>query len=314
MLTVFIKVAVIFSMVGLGFIANKADILPDESNPYLVNLLLVVTSPCLILDMLVSRTLTPDLINDTIIIFVGTFGFYGFACLAAWLLMKPLCYEPKRDRGVLMGTVSGINQGFMGFPITLSIFGEDAFFLLVIANIVGIVYLYLIYILQLRSGSDEPGRKRSLLKSMINMCTIASIIGLILFLFQIKLPEPVMDFLGTIGDATIPLSMIVVGVQLGRADFREMLKNYKLIICCLANVALIPGVFFLIVNPLPLSDLVKTVLVFQAAMPAPVAQVAIASWEKKNATLAAEGVALTTLFSMATLPLFAILLMHVYTI
>ena len=43
MTIVFIKVAVIFSMVGVGYIANRTKILPDESNRYLVNLLMDIT-------------------------------------------------------------------------------------------------------------------------------------------------------------------------------------------------------------------------------------------------------------------------------
>ena len=106
--------------------------------------------------------------------------------------------------------------------------------------------------------------------------------------------------------------MIVVGVQLGSSHLSKIIRNYKLLIASLCNVTLIPFLTFLCVNWLPLTNPAKLILVFAAAFPAAVVTVAVASKEHKNAGLMAEGVALTTLFSMATLPVASIILMSIY--
>lgn len=73
-----------------------------------------------------------------------------------------------------------------------------------------------------------------------------------------------------------------------------------------------PFLTFLAVNWLPLTNPGKLILVFAAAFPCAVVTVAVATKEGRNADLMAEGVALTTLLSMITLPITAILLMHLY--
>ena len=106
--------------------------------------------------------------------------------------------------------------------------------------------------------------------------------------------------------------MIVVGVQLAENDLGRMVKNVRLIITSLANVLLMPALTFLLVNWLPLAAESKLVLVFAAAFPCAVVSVAVASKEGRNAGLMAEGVAMTTLFSMVTLPFIAVFLMTQY--
>ena len=107
-------------------------------------------------------------------------------------------------------------------------------------------------------------------------------------------------------------AMILVGMQLGNSKLKKILKNYKLLISSLINVTVIPFLTFLAVNWLPLTNPAKVILIFAAAFPCAVITVAIASKENKNAGLMAEGVALSTLFSMATLPITSIILMSLY--
>ena len=47
MLVVIEKVLVIFLMILVGFVANKARVLPDSASGPLSNLMLYVTAPCM---------------------------------------------------------------------------------------------------------------------------------------------------------------------------------------------------------------------------------------------------------------------------
>ena len=46
----------------------------------------------------------------------------------------------------------------------------------------------------------------------------------------LHLPEYIMDIVGPLGDVTIPLSMILVGVQLGGTDFKRLMSDKDLLI------------------------------------------------------------------------------------
>lgn len=311
MLTVFLKIAAIFAMTAIGFAAAKTGILPAESKKYLSNLLLFITSPCMIIGSMTSQTLDKHTFELMIQIVAGSFIFFFAAMGIAFLIVK-LMRPDKEDAGVLMVIITAVNTGFMGFPVTKAIFGNTYFFLMVIQNIVLNIYLYSMMVYQMNYGFRKKEGIKGMLMPMLNMCTYALIAGLVLMLLKVQLPDILADFINTIGDATIPVSMIVVGVQLSESSIRKMLTNRRLIIASLCNMILMPVLTFLAVNWLPLASESKLILIFAAAFPCAVVSTAIALKENRNAALMAEGVAMTTLISMSTLPVAAILLTQLY--
>ena len=311
MLTVFFKIAAIFAMTAIGFIASKTGVLPAESKKYLSNLLLFITSPCMIIGSMTSQTLDAHTFELMIQIVAGSFIFFLAAMGISFLIVKLMRCD-RDDAGVLMVIITAVNTGFMGFPVTKAIFGNTYFFLMVIQNIVLNIYLYSMMVYQMNYGFRKKEGIKGMLMPMLIMCTYALIIGLVLMLLKVQLPDILADFINTIGDATIPVSMIVVGVQLSESSIRKMLTNKRLITASLCNVILIPVLTFLAVNWLPLAPESKLILIFAAAFPCAVVSTAIALKENRNAALMAEGVAMTTLLSMGTLPVAAILLMQLY--
>jgi len=312
MLSVFLKVASIFCMVAIGFAASRKDVLPMEANKHLVNLILTITNPCLIISSMSAQTLTPDTVRQAVEILIGSAVFFIAAAAVSFVIVKLLRYSPAQDQGVLMVIITAVNTGFMGFPVTKSIFGNHFFFLMVIQNIVLNFYLYSESIIQMNYGQKKKGSLKAAFRSLLNNNTYALFVGLVILITKFQMPDIASEFFTTIGDATIPVSMIVVGIQLADSNLRKMLQNTKLIIVCLCNVLLMPALTFLAVNWLPLMNESKLILVFASAFPCAVISTAMASKEGKNASLMAEGVAMTTLFSMATLPFIAMFLMAQY--
>lgn len=311
MLTVFLKIAAIFAMTAIGFTASKTGVLPAESKKYLSNLLLFITSPCMIIGSMTSQTLDAHTFELMIQIVAGSFIFFLAAMAVSFLIVKLMRCD-REDAGVLMVIITAVNTGFMGFPVTKAIFGNTYFFLMVIQNIVLNIYIYSMMVYQMNYGFRKKEGIKGMLMPMLNMCTYALIIGLVLMLLKVQLPDILADFINTIGDATIPVSMIVVGVQLSESSIGKMLTNKRLITASLCNVILIPALTFLAVNWLPLAPESKLILIFAAAFPCAVVSTAIALKENRSAALMAEGVAMTTLLSMGTLPVIAIILTHLY--
>lgn len=309
MLLILSKIAVVFSMAGIGFGANKLKVLPTESNKYLISLLLNIATPCLLITSIAGKTLTDETLTVTLTTMVGAFLFFLLAMIVSYGMVR-LLHVPKVDRGVYTGIITMVNNGFMGFPITQASFGEDALYLMVLCNIVLCIWTYTVGFFQINIGSGEfdvQTLKRNV-KSMVNPCAVASVIGIFLLFTQIRLPEFVFSLLESVGQISIPLSMIVVGVQLGQSNLKQVILNQKLVIASVLKLIVIPILTFFAVYWLPIADIVKLVLTFSACFPAAVNMVAVAALENRNATLASEGVALTTVLSMVTLPVAILLL------
>ena len=314
MFVILSKIAIIFAMVGVGFIANKARALPDESNGYLISLLMNITAPCMLLTSITGKQLTPDTLSSTLEVLAGTIIFFLVGMAVSYGIVKVLRIS-SADQGVYMSILTTVNTGFMGFPITKAAFGNEALYFMVVSNIVLNIYLYSLGILQINMGEKRQfkGLKKAL-KPMLNMCSLAAVLGIIMLFSGFKIPSFFNELLTGIGDITTPLSMIVVGVQLGSSNILKIIKNPKLIVISLINLILWPALTFLAVNWLPIHEMTKLILVYGAAFPTAVIVVALAAKERKNSQLAAEGVAMTTLFSMATLPFITMLLSTYYGI
>lgn len=312
MLTVFAKVVVVFSIVGIGYFCNKKGILPSEVETPLVNLLVLITCPCMILSSLSSRTLEPGTLPKTLLVMGVSVAYFIVAPLIALFLTRFLKHTPREDLGIMMVIMTAINSGFMGFPLTKSIFGDDIFFLIVIQNIVLNIYFYSLAIIQINYGHSQSSNIGAALKSIINPNIIAAVAGLLILFTQIKLPGPVLEFLQMVGDVTTPLSMLVVGMRLAKSKLGDMLKNRDLIFSSLINTIAMPVIIFLIINWLPLPQDVKLVTVWATCFPTAVMMVSLSAKEGRNATLAAEGIALTTAISLISLPVMATLLSSYY--
>lgn len=313
MTSVLLNVLTIFSMVLIGYIACKKDVLPFAANDYFVKMLLSICIPCMIISSMSTKELDPNTFDQVVQMTVGSALYFVLGAVISYFIVRLFRCRPKEDQGVLMVILTSINSGFMGFPVTQAIFGDECLFMMVLNNSVMTFYLYSILLMQLHAGETQsrPSLKE-IVKPMRNACMYASIAGFIILFAQIHVPQTIINLTDLIGSATTPISMFVVGIQLSQSDFRSVIKNKTLLMVSLASVIGMPFLTLLAVHWLPLDAAVKASLVFAVAFPTAVISVALAAKEKKNASLMAEGVALTTLFSMVTLPAWAMILLHLY--
>ena len=312
---IFGKVLSIFLIIGVGFLANKAGVLPDSSNKFLVDLLIMITSPCMILTSIASKELTDDTLGISLQIFLAAIIYFVVLSLLGYLLYgKILKFKPKEDIMIYTMILASMNCGFMGFPITLSLFGNDILYLMVLVNVIHTLYLYPFGTIQLNIGSSKGNsfNLKETLRAAANPCAIAAVIGIILLFTGIKLPEILFSSMEMIGDSTVPLSMLLVGVQLGNSNFSRIFRNRKLVATCLMKMFLVPVLVFLAVNWLPLASDLKVTLIFASCFASGVGIVPVISMENRNSLLAAEGVALTTLFSMVIIPAASMFLISWY--
>lgn len=309
MLLIISKVAVVFAMVGIGLGANKLNILPSESNKYLIALLLNIASPCLLITSIAGKELTDETSGITLMTLAGSLITYFVMLLLAYGMTR-LLRAPKMDRGVYVSIITTLNNGFMGFPIAQASFGDDALYLMVLCNVVMCVMIYTVGFVQVHIGGDgfDPAALKRNAKSMINPNSVSAFIGMFLLFAEIKLPDFLFSLMEQVGDISIPLSMIVVGVQLGESQLGKVITNRKLVAAAAFKQFVIPVISFLVFAWLPLPDMVRLVLILSTCFPMAVNMVAVTSLENRNATLASEGVAITTVLSMITLPVAIVVL------
>ena len=312
------KIVSIFLIMAVGFVANRTGVLPREGNKFLTNLLIKVIAPCMIFSSITSKELTDDTFAATLYTLLGAALFSVCAAVLGWVLCKYLLrVSPLEDVGVYAFVFASLNSGFMGFPITLALFGQDILYFMVVHNITLTLYLYTLGPIILSMSSQGSQKKsafdlRSLLASLLNINTIVAFVSIILLFAGLHLPALLFESIETIGNATVPISMLLVGVQLGESNPLKIIKNGKLVAISVLKMFLLPVLTFLAVNWLPILPEVKLCMTFAAVFPGAVAAVPVVAIEGKNSLTCAEMVAFTTFLSVATVPLFAAFLMHWY--
>ena len=303
----------VFIMMGVGFLANKIGVLPEKANDYLSPLLIKITAPCMVFTTIASKEIEEGMWGLVVSGLALGLGYFAIFAFLAWVLCVKIMKIPPEDNcGVYMMLFTSINNGFIGLPITLAIIGEDMMFCMVFFQISLLIYLYGPGPIQIRYGDKINGLGAGLSKAILNPATVAAIIGLALMFTETRLPEFIFKPIDAIGDATTPISMLIIGIQLGSSNFRKIFANKRLTIESLVKMIIAPVITFLLVNWLPVMTELKVIMVFGAAFPSAVATTPLAAMEGKDPQLAAEGIALTTLMSLVTIPLAASFLTAFY--
>ena len=315
MLLIFSKVLVVFIYIGVGLIANRLKVLPEESVKHFISLVMGITVPCLVISSITGQDLNGDMYRNTILtLLLTTLVLIVTAFATTFVSDRIFPWKDQQDRNVLASAMTGCNAGFMGLPIASAVFGELVFYYLVIQNIANNLYLFVMSLAQLHHRESEKSSKSlsEKLKPLVNPTSVATIVSLIMLFAGIHLPEYAMDIVTTLGDITIPLSMILVGVQLGGADFKKLIADKALLITSVMKLIAVPALALLILTPMPVDPVVKLTVLLGMCFPSAVIGVAVAAQENKNYQLMAEAVAITTLLSVITLPVWIIIISYLY--
>ena len=262
-----------------------------------------------------GQDLNGDMYRNTILtLLLTTLVLIVTAFATTFVSDRIFPWKDQQDRNVLASAMTGCNAGFMGLPIASAVFGELVFYYLVIQNIANNLYLFVMSLAQLHHRESEKSSKSlsEKLKPLVNPTSVATIVSLIMLFAGIHLPEYAMDIVTTLGDITIPLSMILVGVQLGGADFKKLIADKALLITSVMKLIAVPALALLILTPMPVDPVVKLTVLLGMCFPSAVIGVAVAAQENKNYQLMAEAVAVSTLLSVITLPIWIMIISYLY--
>jgi len=307
MLSVFLNIMSVFAITSLGFTAVKFKWLPIESSQYFSKLMIDICSPCLIIYAMSQQELSPSTVSIVKQAMLLMLVVLVISTVLAIIIVK-FMKVPKLNRGIYRDLLILTNNGFMGYPLALAVFGEKGMFLMIIANAVFTLFMYSAGVYIMIYDHHKKMNFLYILRSIISPPVIASIAGLFIFYCGISFPAPLENFLDSVGGMTIPLSMLVIGIQLSQSSIRQVMGNRTMSVTIFMRLVALPLLFFLILFKVPIDPMVLCIIVFAMAMPSAAVNVMLADLHGADAKLAAEGVFLTTLFSLITIPVAGMLL------
>ena len=197
------------------------------------------------------------------------------------------------------------NATFLGYPIVVNTFGPSG----VIAYC-GFIIAFNVALFSYGIWLFEHKITLKLLRSIVtNPNILAVVLGMILFLASVQLPSFIMDAVGFVGSATTPLSIICIGFMLSHADFRAIFKKWRIAVTALIQLLVGPVVTFLVLFFLKFPTEVIQVCTLIQALPTATSLGLFATKYGGNNIESSELVAVSTIFSVVTMPLMVLFLL-----
>lgn len=285
------------ALILLGLVLTKLHLLDEKGSAVLSTLVVHVFNPALIISSVCEGGLQTQ--GDTVIeaIICGVFLYALLILIAIVVYMKSKAL--KEEVSICKMIVIFSNTAFVGYPILRALYGDFAVF---VFSLMHLPFNILIFTYG-RSLLQKGNHQKMTVKDIFSIGTVSSIVALILYFGNISVPVRVADFFGILGDACVPLSMIVIGVSLAHASWKNVLKSKNINMVVFLRLIVLPILIAWITLPLPISTFNRELLVISGALPAGSMIVVLAKEYKANDGLASAGVFLTTLLSVVTIPL-----------
>lgn len=298
-------------LIAIGFVANKTKIVPSNATETLNAFVLNIAIPCLILHTLQRNELSNGAYNDVVWAFISAIVVSIIISIFALLVMLPVKSVREEDKGVYRIQIAYTNVGFMGYPIIRVILGNYCMFLAIISNIVIMSLFYTIGVILLVYRKGEKFFSVHFFSQLITIPFMASLLGLIVFLTGFRFPFIIDTCLGYMAETLSPVSMFVIGIGLSKSNVRSLLTRINVVLCFI-SLLIVPTLTLGIELALGVSTQLLVTIVFVMAMPSAAVIPILCQKFKRNERIGAEGVALTTFFSLGTLPLWAFLLTRLF--
>lgn len=203
--------------------------------------------------------------------------------------------------------MSVMNNIFIGLPVLQEVYGASGALYCTLSCIPFNLILYTYGVIRLKKGKEQ-GKIRLRLKDMTLAPLIASLAALLIFITDISLPRLVTEFISTGAAATMPVSMIVIGATLGRVSLFDAFREKSAWLLSLVRLVICPLLIWLVIGFVTSDAVLLGSCVILSACPSAVIVTALALQYGYDAAFSSKGVLVTTVLSMATLPLFAYLL------
>ncbi|KNF09695.1 auxin efflux carrier family protein [Gottschalkia purinilytica] len=302
---------ILFILVIVGYIIKKINILTDDLIKGFSEFILKLTLPLLIM-VSMDREFSKDRLIFTGLIFGISVVIYFMKTFISTLFVKMFSIK-EPQKGVYKMLIIFSNLGFMGIPVINAMYGEEGVFYAAILNIVFNIFLWTMGVEIITSYSNkEKCTENGIKKLLLNPGIGGVMVGLILFLTPLKLPQMLYDPMYMIGNTTTPLAMIVVGGLLGGTKIDSMFKNYKLIIASITRTVIIPLILLGVFMIFKLPKMIAGVIIVSDSMPSAANVAIFARRYESDYDLASQGVFISTLINMATIPLILYLFSKIY--
>ncbi|KMV76939.1 hypothetical protein HMPREF0979_02381 [Coprobacillus sp. 8_1_38FAA] len=297
-MVVFQTMLKLFLLLVLGFVLFKCHIFDEYTNKKISALIVNVASPMLIISSIAGVEG-----NDKSIVFLmigaGILMYIGFIILGK--IINRIFPFPKKDWPVYECMVVFANTGFMGYPVLLDVFGQEAVFYASLIHMAFNFFVYTYAIMCLTKGDDSEFKLN--FKQLLTPGIVLIFIGILIYLFDIQLPSVLMDTINSVGPLTAPLSMMMIGSSLAVYPIKDSFTDWRSYVFAFVRLLIVPFVTMIVCRLLHINPYYANITIITNAMPVGSMVLMLATQYNANVKIVTRNIVVSTLLSVITIPI-----------
>lgn len=292
---VFGQIVMMFLMMAVGAGAYKTGLVTEKGSAELSNITLYLVIPFVVLTSF-QIDFDANIFHGIVITFVLGIIAHGMAILLSYGLVR----GRDQDRNALERfSIVYPNCGFMGIPLAQAVLGSKG-----VIYITAFIAAQNLFIWSHGVASMQGSFKKESIKEVFKApVMIATFVGLLCYLLQIKFPALVFRPLKAIADMNTPLAMMISGTAIAQTNLLKTLSKPRIYIMTALRLLVVPLVMFLILIFVPVAKDLKILSLLATSASTAAITTMFAVKFKKDVGYAAELFAVSTIAAIATLPL-----------
>lgn len=296
------QVLIMFLLMGAGYFLYRKKLITEQGATDLNKLLIMLISPCLIIAAY-NRPFEKALFEQLLYGFFLAAISHAIAILLSLVLLRGKKDTNKIEQFALIFS----NSGFMGFPLISAMLGAEG---IIFASAYLIVFTFTQWTVGVLLLTGKTDAKTMLRKLLFNPGILSLLIGLSIFCFSIPLPGPISSAVGFLSDLNTPVAMLLIGTFVARSQIWKSFTNLRVYYVSALRLLAVPLLmipFYLLLKApqdLMIANFVAT------ACPVAALAAMFPSLYGYDAKYASGFITVSTLLSVATIPLMVMLLSY----
>ena len=292
-------VLTLFFLVVAGFVSRKLGFINDTLSKGFSNFVIYVCQPFLIFSSILGVEYSLENLKNGGMLFLIICLAQTVMGLLAFFLVRWI-KEPT-ERNISEYAVIFSNVGFMGMPLYEVTFGP-------IGRFYGAIYIIVFNLLTWSYGLMVLGRKvptvkLNVRKIFLNVGTVPSVIGILLYVLRVPVPVSVLDAVDYLGSLCTPMSMIIIGSLIATIPMKKLFCDVKIYFVSIARLIVMPIVVTLVLSLFGLPRELVLFCGFVASLPSPTNVATFGEVFDLSPKYAASIVGVSTILSVITVPL-----------
>lgn len=310
-LTSITSIIPIIAIIVLGYILQVKGWFGDAFGPNLSRLIMNIALPASIF-VSVMKYLTLDKLISLSGGLLYTFVAFILGYIVAYIAVMVFKVRPGR-RGTMINTFVNANTIFIGLPLNVALFGDQALPYFLIYYITNTISTWTLGVYLMTSDSKSGQSKETSKfdwKKLLPAPLVGFLVALLFLILRISIPDFATNTLTYVGNIVTPLSLIYIGIVLAKAGLKTITFDKDTIVTLVGRFILAPLIMLLVLKFFaPNMETVefKTFMI-QSATPALAVLPILANQGKGDVEFSTNVVTLSTVLFIVVIPILQTLL------